>query len=159
MRLRRILIGSSLLLMLMSVGGFVYLKSLGVFSSEPVYVGSKGAIEGFDAVAYFTQGAAVPGQVEFSHEWKGARWLFASAEHRDAFAANPEQYAPQFGGYCAYAVSEGYTARSDPKVWEIVDARLYLNFNAEVAEQWAAEQSTRIQAAEKNWPDIMANIE
>lgn len=154
MRLRRILIGSSLLLMLMSVGGFLYLKSLGVFSGQAVYADATGAIGGYDPVAYFAQGQAVPGEPQFHHVWNGAKWLFSSAENRDAFAADPAKYAPQFGGYCAYAVSEGYTANSDPTVWSVVDDRLYLNYNEAVAERWSAEQAVRIQTAQKNWPEM-----
>ena len=90
------------------------------------------AIDGYDPVAYFTDGKAVKGQSRFTHEWMGATWLFASAEHRDLLAADPERYAPQYGGYCAYAVSQGATADIDPSAWKIVDGKLYLNLNPEI---------------------------
>ena len=90
------------------------------------------AISGTDPVAYFTEGKAVEGRSEFSHEWDGANWHFKSAENRDAFAKSPETYAPQFGGYCAWAVSQGYTATIDPAAWSIVDEKLYLNYSKDV---------------------------
>src|SRR5512134_1991711 len=82
---------------------------------DPIYKYSGGlALKGYDPVAYFNDGKAVEGSDQFTHEWNGANWRFASAEHRDAFASEPEKYAPQFGGYCAWAVSHGYTAKGDP---------------------------------------------
>src|SRR5512134_970368 len=87
------------------------------------------ALRGYDAVAYHTEGRPVAGRAEFEYRWNGARWRFASAAGRDRFAASPERYAPQFGGYCAYAVSRGYTADVDPEAWRIVDGALYLNYS------------------------------
>ncbi|MGB0954579.1 MAG: YHS domain-containing (seleno)protein [Panacagrimonas sp.] len=155
MRLRKVLIASALLLMLCVAGGMLFLNSLGIFSSTPVYSTNQGAIRGYDTVAYFELGAARRGDRAISHEWNGADWYFSSQAHRALFIANPEKYAPQFGGYCAYAVSQNYTANSDPQVWEIVDQKLYLNFDADVAEQWRADQSERIAAAQQNWPKIL----
>jgi YHS domain-containing protein len=86
------------------------------------------AIEGYDPVAYFNEGRPVEGKSEFSQEWMDATWYFASAENRDLFAADPEKYAPQYGGYCAWAVSQGYTANIDPQAWKVVDDKLYLNY-------------------------------
>ena len=157
MRLRKILLGLSLLLVLASVGGFAYLRSLGILSSAPVYATAEGAMGGYDAVAYFTLGAPTMGRSEFTYEWQGAQWRFASAEHRDLFAADPARYAPQFGGYCAYAVSENYTAKSDPQAWAIVDGRLYLNFDAEVAKLWSDSREERIRKAEQNWPSVLGD--
>lgn len=157
MRLRKILLGLSVALLLVSVGGFAYLRSLGILSSEPVYATAEGAIDGYDPVAYFTRGLPTPGRSEFTHEWQGAQWRFASAEHRDRFAADPARYAPQFGGYCAYAVSENYTAKTDPQAWSLVDGRLYLNFDAEVAKLWNDTREERIRKAEQNWPGVLGN--
>ena len=83
------------------------------------------AIEGYDPVAYFTESRPVEGASAFSHDWMGVTWYFASAENRVQFAAEPERYAPQYGGYCAWAVAHGYTAKIDPKAWKIVDGKLY----------------------------------
>ena len=87
------------------------------------------AIEGTDPVAYFKEGQPVEGDSAFQHEWMGATWYFANAENRDLFAAEPEKYAAQYGGYCAWAVSQGYTAKIDPQAWAVVDDRLYLNYS------------------------------
>ena len=90
------------------------------------------AIKGFDAVAYFTMSDAVPGSRNFAHTWLGAKWQFANEKHRDLFASNPISYAPQYGGYCAFGVSFGRRgADIDPKVWQIIDGKLYLNYGPE----------------------------
>src|SRR5512135_2769630 len=87
------------------------------------------AIRGYDPVAYFTESKPVEGSKQFTFEWQGATWRFASAANRDLFAKTPEKYAPQYGGYCAYAVSQGHTATIDPQRWRIVDGKLYLNYS------------------------------
>jgi YHS domain-containing protein len=115
------------------------------------------AIKGYDPVAYFTESKPVKGRAEFTHEWNGAEWRFASAVHRDLFTADPVKYAPQFGGYCAWAVSRGYTAGIDPDAWKIVHQRLYLNYNAKVQSQWAENIPANIEKAEENWPRILKN--
>ena len=72
------------------------------------------------------------GERKFTHKWMGTEWRFASAKHRDLFAENPEKYAPQYGGWCAWAVSQGYPASVDPEAWRIVDGKLYLNYSKSV---------------------------
>jgi len=114
------------------------------------------AIRGYDAVAYFTDGAPREGSPQYTYDWMGATWLFATAEHRDAFAADPERYAPQFGGYCAYAVAMGHPAQADPKIWAIVEDKLYLNLAPGVQEKWQADRSALIASARNNWPDVLA---
>src|SRR3970040_2455858 len=93
-----------------------------------VFSDRNGAIRGHDPVAYFDQKGPVKGSKQFTHQWNGAAWYFASAENRDKFAAEPERHAPRYGGYCAYAVAQGYTADIDPSAWSIVDGTLYLNY-------------------------------
>ena len=88
------------------------------------------AIRGYDTVAYFAGNGPVKGSEQFTHQWMGATWRFASSENRDRFAAAPESFAPQFGGYCAWAVSNNYTAPIDPAAWKIVDGKLYLNYDS-----------------------------
>lgn len=112
------------------------------------------AVDGYDAVAYFTDGKPVEGKKEHSYEWKGATWRFASAAHRELFVAAPEKYAPQFGGYCAWAVSQGYTADADPESWKIVDGKLYLNYNKKVQAQWEQDIAGLIVKAGSNWPQL-----
>lgn len=115
------------------------------------------AIKGYDATAYFTEGKPVKGDAAFSCKWNGAEWRFSSAAHRDLFEADPAKYAPQFGGYCAWAVSRGYTAGIDPDAWKIVNGRLYLNYSAKVQQQWAEDIPGNIAKAEENWPKILKN--
>ena len=112
------------------------------------------AIKGYDVVAYFEQSQPVKGTPQFTQTWNGAVWQFASAEHREKFAAAPEKYAPQFGGYCAYAVSEGHTASIDPEAWKIVDGRLYLNYSKGVQKKWSENQQQRIDQGNRNWPGL-----
>lgn len=112
------------------------------------------ALKGYDAVAYFTEGKPVKGKDEFRHDWMGAKWYFASAANRDAFAQSPEKYAPQFGGYCAWAVSQSYTAPIDPTAWKIVEGKLYLNYNKEVQQKWEADQANLIKKGQENWPRL-----
>ena len=112
------------------------------------------AVKGFDTVAYFTEQTAVPGNPQYEFVWNGAKWLFANRENLEKFKTSPEAFAPQFGGYCSFAVSKGYTADSDPQAWKIVDGKLYLNYNPKVKEMWEVEQEMRIREGEKNWREF-----
>jgi YHS domain-containing protein len=114
------------------------------------------ALHGHDPVAYFTDGAAVPGTARFEHQWNGARWRFASAANRDTFAKAPEKYAPQFGGYCSWAVSRNYTADVDPKAFAVVNGKLYLNYSTDVQTRWRVDRDGNITKAEGNWPGLLA---
>ena len=123
---------------------------------EPVFSTTfGGAIRGYDPVAYFTEGRPVEGRRAHRHEWMGATWSFASAENRATFAANPEKFAPRYGGYCAWAVSQGYTASIDPDAWRIVDGALYLNFSLAVREEWEQDIPGHIASADVNWPRLL----
>jgi len=113
------------------------------------------AIDGYDPVAYFTDGRPMEGKEQFEQEWNGATWRFASKEHRDLFAADPEKYAPQYGGYCAWAVSQGSTADIDPDAWKIHDGKLYLNYDAKVQAKWLADMENLIDKADQNWPKLL----
>ena len=125
-------------------------------ADEPVHQTLLGnAIDGTDPVAYFTEGRPVEGSSEFTHDWNGARWRFSSAQNRDAFAADPEKYAPQYGGYCAWAVSQGYTASTDPEAWKIVDGKLYLNYSLGVRDTWRQDIPGNIVKADQNWPKVL----
>lgn len=116
---------------------------------------SSQALKGFDAVSYHVDGAPAKGNKAHSYEWNGATWLFASSENRERFVADPERYAPQYGGYCAWAVSQGYTASGDPTVWAIEDGKLYLNYNEKVGETWNQDRAGFIQQANENWPAVL----
>lgn len=127
-------------------------------AKEPVNQSALGgiAIRGIDPVAYFTDGKPAKGNKKFEVEWNGAKWRFGSAEHRDLFKADPEKYAPQYGGYCAWAVSQGYTASIDPQAWRIVDGKLYLNYSLEVQATWETDILGFIRLADGNYPGIVA---
>lgn len=112
------------------------------------------ALKGYDPVAYFEAQAPVKGLPEFTHRWMDATWRFSSAAHRDLFAKNPEKYAPQFGGYCAWAVSNNYTAPIDPQAWKIIDGKLYLNYSKDVQKKWEEGVLKRIEQASANWPQL-----
>lgn len=114
------------------------------------------AIGGYDPVAYFTDARPVKGKPAFKVMWKGAVWYFASARNRQTFEADPRRYAPQFGGYCAYAVANGYTAKTDPDAWRIHDGRLYLNYSRHVRDLWLADVPGHIARARANWPAVLA---
>lgn len=114
------------------------------------------ALHGHDPVAYFTEGKAVPGAARFEHQWNGARWRFASAANRDAFAKAPDKYAPQFGGYCSWAVSRNYTADVDPAAFAVVNGKLYLNYSTDVQTRWRVDRDGNITKAEGNWPGLRA---
>ena len=110
------------------------------------------AVHGYDAVAYFSEQRPIEGSPDFVHRWHGAEWRFASREHQVAFAADPERYAPQYGGYCAFAVSRGTTADGDPQQWAVVADRLYLNNNAFAKSLWDRDRNASIAAGDINWP-------
>ncbi len=114
------------------------------------------AIGGTDPVAYFTEGRPVPGRADITHAWGGATWRFASTANRDAFAADPARYAPAFGGFCAYAVARGYTAKIEPEAWRIVEGRLYLNYDLKTRAIWERDIPGEIRKAEANWPRLEA---
>ena len=112
------------------------------------------AVKGYDVVSYFIDNKAVKGDKKLQIEWQGANWRFASQANLDAFKANPEQYAPQYGGYCAYAVSQGYTAGIDPEAFAVVGGKLYLNYSHSIADKWQADRDNYILLADKNWPEV-----
>jgi YHS domain-containing protein len=143
--------------MLIALFALALLSSAAHARSPEIYTGilSATAVGGYDPVAYFRDGKPVQGKKEFSHTWKGVTWRFANAQNLDAFKAKPEAYAPQYGGYCAWAVSQGYTAKGDPKAWSIVDGKLYLNYNADVHKTWQKDAPGNISKADRNWPKVL----
>jgi YHS domain-containing protein len=122
----------------------------GSSEGEPMNSQPGVAIQGYDVVSYFTKGEPVQGSKDFPHSWNGTTWYFSSAENRDLFAKNPEKYAPQYGGACAFATSLGKKEVGSPKHWTIKDGKLYLNSNAVAGFLWKILPG-RVDAAEKNW--------
>jgi len=115
------------------------------------------AIRGADPVAYFTEGEAVVGNAAYEYEWNGATWRFSSAENMAKFVADPDAYAPEYGGYCAKAMSEGNLASVDPRAWKIVDSKLYLNYSEEVQQQWLEDVPGNIAKADGYWPSVLTS--
>jgi len=128
-----------------------------VARSADVYTGtfSSLAVGGYDTVAYFKVGRAVEGNSAFSTQYKGATWQFSSKENLDAFVATPTAYAPQYGGYCSWAIAQNYTASGDPQVWTIVQGKLYLNYDRDVQAKWSKDIPGFIAAANRNWPGAL----
>lgn len=148
------------LLFLITLGQFTYAKepintlgeSKGFFSS-PKSTGI--AIRGYDTVAYFKNKKPVKGKDEFSTEWKGAKWKFSSKENLSAFQAEPEKYAPQYGGYCAYGVANGKLVKIEPDQFTIVDGKLYLNYDSGIQKDWLKEQSRYIKQADSKFSSLI----
>jgi YHS domain-containing protein len=112
------------------------------------------AIKGYDPVAYFSEKRPVPGKPEYSAAHEGAIYHFASAANRDAFAAAPAKYAPQYGGYCAFGVASGYKAPIEPDAWTVFDGKLYLNYNQQIRSRWTRDIPSHVRAADANWPKL-----
>lgn len=127
-------------------------------AASPVYktfFGSK-AIGGYDAVAYHSTKKAVKGSKSHSYEWQGANWLFSSAANLSQFMSAPEKYAPQFGGYCAWAVSEkNALVKIDPRVFDLVEGKLYLNYNKKTQSDWRADRQAMIRRGGLNYPGLI----
>jgi YHS domain-containing protein len=127
-----------------------------VSADEPVFHGREGiAIGGYDTVSFFIGDQPVEGSAEYAVMWKGVVWRFASARNQEVFESNPRAYAPRFGGYCAYAVSQGYLASGSPSDWQIVDGRLYILHNGEVHRMWQPQAASYIVQAAGNWPAVL----
>jgi YHS domain-containing protein len=116
---------------------------------------SNAAVGGYDPVTYFTQGRPAKGSKAYSLEHEGATWYFISKENRRLFQANPEKYAPRYGGYCAWAVAHGTTARGDPRQWTLYEGKLYLNYDAAIKKDWEQDKPRWIREADRNWPKVL----
>lgn len=152
---RRRLILTAMLLPLAVSGilrpGAAQAKQAMVYTGEPPGVG----VGGYDVVAYFTAGRATKGVPAHSAVHGGITYRFADAANRETFLRSPTRYLPQFGGYCAYAVSQGATASSDPNAWTVVGDKLYLNYSRSVRSLWRQDVEGNIAKADKNWPGVL----
>ena len=113
------------------------------------------ALGGYDPVAYFTEKMSKPGKAEFKASWNGVDWYFANVENMKAFTATPEKFAPQYGGFCAYAAANGSVAGGDPEAWTVVDGKLYINLSDSVRQIWSQDIPGNIVKADKNWPGLV----
>jgi len=142
----------------------ILIATIFIFAASPVladkttYQSGGVAINGYDPVGYFVDQAPVKGNSALAYTWNGTKWQFATQKNLDAFKADPEKFAPKFGGYCAYAVSRGYTAPTDPAAWSIVDDKLYLNYSKSVRARWAQDTSSNIVKGNENWPGLRADL-
>jgi hypothetical protein len=137
----------------------VFLLALGLFAAPAAFAQTVNAedgvaVRGTDVVAYFREGRATPGRAEFAHRWNGVTWRFSTAANRDEFAAAPERFAPQYGGFCAWAVAQGYRAPVDPDAWRIVDGKLYLNYSRMIQMRWDLARASNIAKGDSNWPGL-----
>ena len=121
-----------------------------------VYSSSGVAVNGYDVVSYFTELKPVKGSKDHSFQWKNAAWYFSSDKNLELFKSDPDKYAPQFGGYCAFGVAEDHTAPTKPDAWTIVDDKLYLNYNIDVRKMWREKQTEYIEQGNKNWPEVLS---
>lgn len=129
---------------------------LALAATPPVFATDGVAINGYDPVAYFTEGRPVKGDAAHTSDWQGAEMRFVSAETKAMFDADPDTYAPKYGGYCAYAVSKGATAPTDPEAWTVHEGRLYLNFSTDVRALWRQDIDGNIARADENWPAVLS---
>jgi YHS domain-containing protein len=137
---------TTLILVLVSLYSFAQTSE--VFSNE------SGAIKGYDPVAFFVESKAVKGTKEFTYEWNGALWHFANKKNKDLFVANPEKYAPQYGGYCAYGTADGHKAPTETDTWTVDNNKLYFNYNQKVKTLWDKDRASLIKKADEQWPKI-----
>ena len=112
------------------------------------------AIRGYDPIAYFAEMKPVKGSPEFHAEYQGSTFYFSTAANRDMFAANPDKFAPQYGGYCAFGLAKGYKAVIDPAAFTVVEGKLYLNYSEAVRYKWKSNIPGYVRTADANWPDV-----
>ena len=117
------------------------------------------AIHGYDPVAYFEQGKAIPGNRNITYVWEGTTFAFASEPNRDLFSRSPVSYLPQYGGYCAYAAANNAISDADPTAWQIVAGKLYLNYDNRVQRTWAGELEKNLRLADDNWPRLAQSLD
>jgi YHS domain-containing protein len=136
---------------------FILLPSLVTASEPEIYTQffSNLALEGYDTVAYFDQNKPVKGESKYSYKYKDAVWQFSSQENLEKFVIMPEEYVPQYGGYCAWLVANGDTAKGDPQYWSIENGRLYLNYDADIQKKWLVDKSGFIKKGDAMWPSVL----
>ena len=140
--------------MVLAVFGILWFPTVMFVSADAIQTTLFGnvAVDGYDSVAYFTQKKAVKGKKSFSLTYKDVNWHFSSLENLNAFKANPARFTPQYGGYCAWAISQGYKADGNPMNWTVHNDKLYLNYNDEIQNKWLKKVDLFISKADENWP-------
>lgn len=144
-----------MLIKMKSVVAGIALSVIALTSDAGQFNESNGvAIKGYDPVAFFKESKPVRGNDDLWFEYKGSTFVFVNADNRAAFAADPEKYAPQYGGYCAFGTARGYKADIDPATFTVIDGRLYLNYNTQVQREWTADRARFIRQADERWPTV-----
>lgn len=122
-----------------------------------IFTTKEGAIKGFDPVAYFISNQPIKGIKTISYIWHGATWYFATEANKKLFTDNPDKYAPQYGGYCAYGWAQGYAVKIEPDAWAIEGGKLYLNYSKGVQKDWDKDRAGYIQKADSNFASKIKN--
>lgn len=138
-------------------GVLISLASLAKADAPMFHTDDGKAIAGYDVVTFFTEGTPLPGSPEHSVMWKGAIWQFSSNSNREQFEANPRAYAPQYGGYCAFGVSQGMVLGADPMLYKIKNGKLYLIHSEPIWGQWIKDVDGNVAEANSHWPTVLAN--
>ena len=143
----------------------LFLPLISAFAAEPIntlekkrffgYAPNGIAIRGYDTVAYFTQSKPVKGSDSYTTQWMGATWKFSSQEHLDLFVAEPDKYAPQYGGYCAYGVAVGDLVKIEPEFWTIHNDKLYLNYNKKLNNTWLEDIDGYVSTADGEFDSLL----
>ncbi|MGH8109823.1 MAG: YHS domain-containing (seleno)protein [Arenimonas sp.] len=128
--------------------------SMNTLAADRIFQTEAGAIRGYDPVAYFTQNKPVLGTRKYTFVWQEAMWHFVTKANRDAFAKEPERYAPSYGGYCAYGMSNGYKIFTSPEAFAIENGKLYLNYSKPVQNTWNKDRTGHIVKANANWTEL-----
>lgn len=132
---------------------FITMASLQSYAQHQ-YLKNGVAIQGYDPVAYFESNKAIQGDSEINTKFNKALYFFSSEKNKALFLKTPDKYVPQFGGYCAYGVSESHLSPTDPQAFTIVDDKLFLNYNLEVKKMWSKDREERIKKANENWINL-----
>ena len=151
-------------LLLLLLGAAAFFTSAVAWAAPPINTlktgifggGSDVAILGYDPVAYFTVDKPVKGQDRFATVWKGAKWKFSSQANLDLFKSDPDKYAPQYGGYCAYGVAQDNLVRIEPDKFKVLDGKLYLNYNAEVQATWLKDPAGYVKQADAKFKALLS---
>ena len=136
-----------------AITGAILLVAPGVFAGT-YYEKNGAAIDGYDPVAYFKENKPVKGAASFTATHEESTFRFSSEANRDAFLSNPTKYAPQYGGFCAYAVANGYKAKIEPDAFSIVNDKLYLNYDQSIQRRWLRDVPGYIKKGDRNWPEV-----
>jgi len=135
---------------------FIFSSAAVQAETEKIYTGyfNNKAGDGYDVIAYFEQAKPVEGSAKYTFEYQGADWYFSSQSNLDKFKANPTKYAPQYGGYCAWAMSNDKAAPGNPPFWTIYKEKLYLNYDQNVLDTWRADKDGFIKKADAHWASM-----